>query len=316
MLTATEVGAESDGRLMNDQSSSTGVITERELTSQPEIWGRALALDAETLALLPAPGEKVLVIGCGTSYYIGDAYAYLRNDATIGRTRAAIPTELTWVDPDEHIVVISRSGTTADVVDVVERFRATHRITAILGDLDTPLGELCERIVHLGFADEQSIVQTRFATTVLTTLRASIGLVPDSLISDAREALALALPAEPAEVTQVVFLGHRWTVGLSHEAALKLRESAGAWTEAYPVWEYQHGPISCAGPGSLVWILGDVPEIVADDVRATGAVVYSNDLDPQANLVLAHRLALALARRAGRDPDTPPFLNRSVLITG
>ena len=169
--------------------------------------------------------------------------------------------------------------------------------------------------MHLGFADETSVVQTRFATTVLTTLRASIGLVPDTLVADARVALEIPLPADPAKVKQVVFLGHRWTVGLSHEAALKLRESAGTWTEAYPVWEYQHGPISCAGPDSLVWVLGEVPEVVAADVRSTGATVYSNDLDPQANLVLAHRLALALARESGRNPDTPPFLNRSVLVT-
>lgn len=300
---------------MNDSNAALGVVTEQELTSQPEIWTQALALPAEQLALLPQQGEKVIVIGCGTSYYIGDSYAYLRNDAGLGRTRAAIPTELTWIDDDEHIVVISRSGTTADVVEVVERYKDTHRITAILGDLETPLGELCDRIVHLGFADETSVVQTRFATTGLTTLRSSIGLVPDTLVADARTALELPLPADPAKVKQVVFLGHRWTVGLSHEAALKLRESAGTWTEAYPVWEYQHGPISCAGPDSLVWVLGDVPEVVAADVRSTGATVYSNDLDPQANLVLAHRLALALAREAGRNPDTPPFLNRSVLVT-
>lgn len=301
---------------MNDRSAAKGVVTEQELTSQPEIWAKALALPPEQLGLLPAAGEKVIVVGCGTSYYIGDAYAYLRNDAGIGRTRAAIPTELTWIDDDEHIVVISRSGTTADVIDVVERYRATHRITAVLGDVETPLGELCDRIVHLGFADETSVVQTRFATTVLTTLRASIGLVPDTLLADARTALALPLPVDPAAVKQVVFLGHRWSVGLAHEAALKLRESAGAWTEAYPVWEYQHGPISCAGPDSLVWMLGEAPESVVADVRSTGATVYVDDLDPQANLVLAHRLAVALAREAGRDPDTPPFLNRSVLATG
>ncbi|MEU1972976.1 sugar isomerase [Microbacterium sp. NPDC019599] len=300
---------------MNDRAE-LGIVTERELSSQPDVWSTALALPAEQLGLLPAAGEKVLVVGCGTSYYIGDAYAYLRNDAGIGRTRAAIPTELTWVDDDEHIVVISRSGTTADVVEIVERYRGSHRITAILGDVDTPLGELCERIVHLGFADETSIVQTRFATTVLTTLRASIGLAPDELVADARAALERDLPADPAGVRQVVFLGHRWTVGLAQEAALKIRESAGAWTEAYPVWEYQHGPISCAGPGSLVWSLGPLPEVVAADIRATGAVIHVDDLDPQAHLVLVHRLALALAREAGRNPDSPPFLNRSVLAAG
>lgn len=299
---------------MNDRTD-LGVITSAELMTQPEMWQQALDLPPETLALLPAEGEKVLVIGCGTSYYIGDSYAYLRNDAGLGRTRAGIPSELNWVDDDEHIIVISRSGTTADVVEIVERYRDTHRITAILGDLDTPLGALCDRIVHLGFADEQSIVQTRFATTVLTTLRASIGQASPDLVADARAALALDLPMAPADVKHIVFLGHRWSVGLAHEAALKLRESAGAWTEAYPVWEYQHGPISCAGPGSLVWFLGDAPEVVVDDVRSTGATVYTDDLDAQANLPLAHRLAVELARVAGRNPDTPPFLNRSVLVT-
>lgn len=298
---------------MDDQP---GAITATEIASQPSVWSRALDLPTSTTGMLPAAGEPVLVLGCGTSYYMGDAYAYLRGDAGLGRTRAAIPSEVTDVDADEHLLVISRSGTTADVIEVVERHRSTHRITAILGDVDTPLGRLCDRVVHLGFADERSIVQTRFATTVLTALRASIGAVPPTLLDDAHAALQAPLPVDPVGLRQTVFLGHRWSVGLAHEAALKLRESAGAWTEAYPVREYQHGPISCAGPGSLVWGLGGMPELVAADVRATGASVYTDALDPQASLVLAHRLALALALDAGRDPDHPPFLNRSVLSAG
>lgn len=298
---------------MAETAGSPGVVTVGELETQPEMWAAALALPDEVRGLLPRAGEKVLVLGCGTSYYMGDSYAYLRNDAGLGRTRAAVPSELTWVDDDEHIVVISRSGTTADVVDVVERLRGTHRITALLGDLDTPLGRLCARIVPLGFADERSIVQTRFATTVLTALRDSLGIVPGTLLDHARAALVAPLPRDPAEVRHVVFLGHRWTVGLAYEAALKLRESAGAWTEAYPVWEYQHGPISCAGPGSLVWVLGEAPAAVAADVRATEATLHEATLDPQASLVTVHRLAVALALLAGRNPDTPPFLSRSVL---
>ncbi|WP_061016013.1 SIS domain-containing protein [Microbacterium sp. CCH5-D1] len=301
---------------MNESNAGSGATTRAELMSQPEIWQQALDLSERHRELLPLEGEKVLVIGCGTSYYIGDSYAYLRNDAGLGRTRAAIPSELDWIDDDEHIVVISRSGTTVDVVDLVERYSATHRITAILGDTDTALGRLCaDRTVHLDFADEKSIVQTRFATTVLTTLRASIEQAPATLVDDARSALAVELPADPAQVQHIVFLGHRWTIGLAQEAALKVRESAGFWTEAYSMWEYQHGPISCAGPDTLVWFLGDAPDVVADDVRSTGAAVYVNDLDPQANLPLVHRLAVDLAALRGRNPDTPPFLNRSVLVT-
>ncbi|MRX44755.1 SIS domain-containing protein [Agromyces kandeliae] len=301
---------------MNDSTPEHGAITRAELASQPEMWARAIELSERHRTLLPQSGERVLVVGCGTSYYVGDAYAYLRNDAGLGRTRAAIPSEVTWVDPDEHLVVVSRSGTTADVVDFVERHRSTNRITAIIGDVETPLGRLCaDRTVHLDFADERSIVQTRFATTGLTVLRASIGAIDGKLVADGRRALELDLPIDPAALRHVVFLGHRWTTGLAHEAALKVRESAGFWTEAYPVWEYQHGPISCAGPGSLVWFLSDAPESVVADVRATGADVYVDDLDPQADLPLVHRLAVELAAIRDRDPDTPPFLNRSVLVT-
>lgn len=301
---------------MNDSTTGSGATTRAELSSQPDIWAQALGLADAHRALLPAAGEKVLVVGCGTSYYMGDSYAFLRNDAGLGRTRAAIPRELDWIDDDEHIIVISRSGTTADVVELVERYRDTHRITAILGDTDTPLGRLCaERTVHLGFADEKSVVQTRFATTGLTVLRASIDQVSPSLVDDGRTALTAELPADPASVQHIVFLGHRWTVGIAQEAALKVRESAGFWTEAYSVWEYQHGPISCAGPNSLVWFLGEAPEVVVADVRSTGASVFHADIDPQANLPLVHRLAVDIAALRGRNPDTPPFLNRSVLVT-
>lgn len=301
---------------MNDSTTGSGATTRAELSSQPDIWAQALDLADAHRALLPTAGEKVLVVGCGTSYYMGDSYAFLRNDAGLGRTRAAIPRELDWIDDDEHIIVISRSGTTADVVELVERYRDTYRITAILGDTDTPLGRLCaERTVHLGFADEKSVVQTRFATTGLTVLRASIDQVSPSLVDDGRTALTAELPADPASVQHIVFLGHRWTVGIAQEAALKVRESAGFWTEAYSVWEYQHGPISCAGPNSLVWFLGEAPEVVVADVRSTGASVFHADIDPQANLPLVHRLAVDIAALRGRNPDTPPFLNRSVLVT-
>jgi fructoselysine-6-P-deglycase FrlB-like protein len=45
------------------------------------------------------------------------------------------------------------------------------------------------------------------------------------------------LPVAPARVSQWTFAGRGWTVGLASEAALKLREAAQAWTEAYPALE-------------------------------------------------------------------------------
>jgi fructoselysine-6-P-deglycase FrlB-like protein len=111
-----------------------------------------------------------------------------------------------------------------------------------------------------------------------------------------------------------VFLGHRWTVGLASEAALKFREAGQAWAEAYPAMEYRHGPISVAGPGTLVWFVGDADADLVRDVRATGATVVARALDPMAELVALQRGAVALAEAKRLDPDNPQHLTRSVVL--
>ena len=111
-----------------------------------------------------------------------------------------------------------------------------------------------------------------------------------------------------------MFLGQGWTVGLANEAALKLREAASAWTEAYPAMEYRHGPISATGPGTLVWAIGAVDPGVLADAADTGAIIVNEGSDPMAELVLIQRMAVELAEAQGLDPDHPKHLTRSVVL--
>src|SRR5262249_20684462 len=90
-----------------------------------------------------------------------------------------------------------------------------------------------ERVL-LDFADEHSVVQTRFPTTVLALVRAAIGQDIAPVVADGRAALSHPEPFGPSAYEHFVFLGTGWTVGLAHEAALKLREMAHAWSESYP----------------------------------------------------------------------------------
>src|SRR4029434_6630911 len=96
--------------------------------------------------------------------------------------------------------------------------------------------------------------------------------------------LTQPLEPEPTGFDHVVFLGHGWTVGIAEEDALKLREAAQTYSEAYPAMEYRHGPISLAGERSLVWILGSPDPAVAEDVRATGATRRVASLAPRGGL--------------------------------
>jgi fructoselysine-6-P-deglycase FrlB-like protein len=284
-----------------------------EITSQPACWARAAEVALTVEAELPQPGDRVAVVGCGTSFYMGRAAAALREAHGSGETDAFPASEFPDARRYDRIVVISRSGTTTEVVHLLERLDSVPRIV-VTADGGSPAVELAETSIVLDFADERSIVQTRFATSALAMFRAHLGEDLDRVIEDAEGALTEPLDPDPSGFAHVVFLGHGWTVGIAEEAALKLREASQTYSEAYPAMEYRHGPISLADARSLVWIIGSPDPSVADDVRSTGATVRVASLDPMAELVLVHRTAVAIAEAKGLDPDHPPHLSRSVLL--
>ncbi len=277
------------------------LFVEEEIASQPECWRRAAEHDG--MGKLPQPGERVAVVGCGTSWFMAMAYAARREAAGHGETDAFAASEFPRGRRYDRVMAITRSGTTTEVLDV-------HPDTVILGDITSPAAA-APHVIGLAWADERSVVQTRFATSALALLRASLGEDLSAAIADANT--ALDLPIE-ANVEQVTFIGRGWTVGLAHEAALKCREAASFWAESYPAMDYRHGPISIAAPGRAVWAFGDVPAGLADEVAKTGAAFVRHDLDPMASLVVAQRLALAIAKSKGLNPDTPRHLTRSVVL--
>lgn len=288
-----------------------GIRTSREIQTQPECWKRAVDVAAAEAAKLPQQGERVLVLGCGTSYYIGQAYASLREEVGHGVTDALVASELpARLRTYDRIIALSRSGTSVELVDALARLAGVAPVTAIVGVVDTPVAAAAQDVVDLGFADEESVVQTRFATTGLATLRAGLGTDLSTVVADGIAALESTLPAVPER--QLVVLATGWAVSLAQEAALKCRESAAAWVEAYPAGEYRHGPIAVADGSTLVWALTPLTDIQRAAVQVTGARLEEGRLEPMAELVRMQRLAVQWARHRGRDADTPTNLTRSV----
>lgn len=292
-------------------------LTSTEIASQPDCWLRAVDTAGAARALLPQRGERVAVIGCGTSWFMAQSYAALREQAGHGVTDAFAASAYPFGRAYDRVLAVTRSGTTTEVLRAGARLReGGTRVVAVTADPLTPVREAADDLVVLDFADERSVVQTRFATAALALLRAHLGHDLAAAVADARTALAEELPAALPAAEQTTFLGAGWTYGLAQEAALKMREAAGAWTESYPAMEYRHGPISIAGPGRAVWAFGGLPDGLADAVAATGAALEARgDLDPLADLVRAQRLAVAVAERKGLDPDRPRHLTRSVILS-
>jgi fructoselysine-6-P-deglycase FrlB-like protein len=246
---------------------------------------------------------------------MAQSYAVLRERvAGQGVTDAFAASEFPGGRDYDRIVAITRSGTTTEVLGLLRDMRGRVRTTALTADAATPVSGLADDLVVLDFADERSVVQTRFATSVLALLRAHLGEDISAAVADARRAVAEPLPDGLLRAEQFTFLGTGWSYGIALEAALKMREAAGAWTEAYPAMEYRHGPIAITGPGRVAWAFGELPEGLAADIARTGGALEASGLDPLADLVRAQRLAVAVAGARGLDPDRPRNLTRSVIL--
>jgi fructoselysine-6-P-deglycase FrlB-like protein len=284
---------------------------EAEIASQPASWRRAAALAGDLAAALP-PG-RIAITGCGTSYHVAQSVAVHWESAGLGPADAFAASEMPVRDGYDATVIVSRSGTTTELVELLHRLGDRYAL-ALVGSAG-PVSGAADRSLVLDFADERSVVQTRFATSVVALFRARLGEDVEGLATAAEHALAVPPPVLDG-ASRVVFLGTGAAVGLAHEAALKLREAALAVTESYPAMEYRHGPIALAEPGVVVWLLGTPPPGLADDVRRTGATVVDDDLDPLVDLVRAQSAAVGLARAKGLDADRPRHLTRSVLLPG
>ena len=291
-----------------------------EVATQPDNWLDATRLAAEYREVLPQPGERVAILGCGTSLYVARAIARLRESLGHGETDAWPGGDPVLSRPYDRVVAISRSGTTTEILQALDGLRERVPVTVVTADTSTPIVDLGE-VVSLAHVDEEAVVQSRTATTTVAMFRWHLGHDLSEAAEQAREVLAIdeeQLATETLAAVryaeQIAFVGMGWTFGLAEEASLKLKESTQSWTESYHQTEFRHGPISISAPGRAVWALGPLVRGFARDVAATGATLVANDRDPLAELVLVHRFCLLRAGDRGLDPGRPRNLARSIIL--
>lgn len=298
---------------MLSSRSVTHTEVEEELLSQPACWREAAEL--ARCSYLPKRASRVALVGCGTSLHVAQAVAAWREAGGNGESDAFPASEMPAQRDYDTVVVISRSGTTTEVLRVMEALPVGREVLAITADPASPVAKKAGRCVTLPFADEQAVVQTRFATSVMALWRAHFGDDIEGLSRLAEDRLTVPLPARLTYYRQFVFVGTGPGVGLAAEACLKFREAALAWAEDHDAMEFRHGPMSLPDEHSLVWSLGELPPGLADEIRESGAALEASVVDPMAELVRAQRAAVTLAKSKGLDPSRPRRLSRSVVLS-
>ena len=191
-----------------------------EIADQPSAWARAakLGLTDQVRHALPARDERVAVIGCGTSFFMAQSFAAFRESSGHGETDVFPASEFPARRSYDSLVALTRSGTTTEVVRLLQTLRngARPRTVVITADPNTPVIELADHQVVLDFADERSVVQTRFATTSLALWRAWLGEDLTAVIGQGRSAFTAPVGATHARVCPV-HLPWQWNVGRHRE---------------------------------------------------------------------------------------------------
>jgi glucosamine--fructose-6-phosphate aminotransferase (isomerizing) len=245
------------------------------------------------------------------------------------------------------VVAVSQSGRTPEIVEVAEKARKRGACTlAFTNDAGSPLAEAAELVVDLGAGQELAVPATKTVTAELAAFAlvaaalGEVGITERSLGELPGQVAALLDDPGPAEAVaewasgsdRMVTVARGILYGAAREVALKIEETTALFTAGYSAADLRHGPIAMAATGPPVLAFAH-PGPAADDVtqlagelRQRGARAQlagpveggvlpwaasaPEALAPVLAVVRGQQVALALARRLGRDPDSPPGLSK------
>ncbi len=309
--------------MQSPKTQMPGAATIQEILSQPDIWSGSLGQMKQsalfrTIVAESRPRREWLFLGCGTSFYLAEAAASSWRLITGQRAYALPASELLLfptltlpVSTDLQAVVVSRSGTTSEVLLAAkllsqELHLATLGVTCASA---SRLGEICTLTISTASADEKSTVMTRSFTSMLLVLQqlaavnnaeSHIASALDAMVAHFRPLLpplASRIEAFVAKHTfaDYVFLGHGPFHAIAREASLKVTEMSCSHGRVFHTLEFRHGPKAAVGPGTCLmfflsgsggaWeeqVLTEMkrlgPAIIAVCNRASRVIRHASDL--------------------------------------
>ena len=253
-----------------------------EILEQPEAARRQLsasqdAIEALVDRLRVRPVASVVVAARGTSDHAAIYAQYVlgvQNRLSVG---LATPSVVSLYDAepevrDSLVIGISQSGSSPDIVGVVESARRQGGPTlAITNDPGSPLAATAEFVIDLAAGPELAVAATKtYTTSLLAIARVSAALarkspttlasVPDWIaaaleVEPAVRALAVELAAVPSAIDRCVIVGRGFEYATAREWALKLKELARVFADPYSAADFLHGPIALVQPGIPVLVL-------------------------------------------------------------
>ena len=267
------------------------------------------ALERMTAFYRETEAERIVVVGCGSSYSLSCAVA---NNLRIllglpcmavagGDLMIHLETYRKIFTRKTLLITLSRSGSTHEILYACRELRAAYPLVRILSVVCTERSDLAsvsDAVLELPWAFDASVCQTRSVTNMLAAALylfarlAGHDAMAESLRALAEKGTAFQSKMEPAlreiagrDWTNAMVLCDGETFGAAEEAALAFNEIAYVPSNCKHVLDVRHGPMILVGENTLVLVRltaagFEYERALIKDLTAKGAsVVVLSDED-------------------------------------
>lgn len=235
-----------------------------------EGWARLGGLQPIMDDVLAA--QRIIIIGCGTSWHSALIGEYLLEDL------ARIPTEVEYasefryrnpvIERGDVVVVISQSGETIDTLAGAKMAKSRGAfVYGVVNVVGSTIARMTDSGSYIHAGPEIGVASTKAFTgqvTLLTLMALMLGHKKGSIDDQTYQNLLVALERIPSQIEEVLaledqikaisaqikdssnalYLGRGYNFPVALEGALKLKEISYIHAEGYPAAEMKHGPIA------------------------------------------------------------------------
>ncbi len=216
--------------------------------------------------------ERILILGCGTSFYAGMVAEYFFEEVCRIPVEVEYASEFRYrnpiIRPNDAVIAISQSGETADTLVALElaKEKGAH-VFGVCNVVGSSIARTTHEGVYTHAGPEIGVASTKAFTaqlTVLAMIALKIGKGRNSIEEDRYQHLLSELAAIPDKISQCLtlneqiieiaseykdarnflYLGRGYNYPVAMEGALKLKEISYIHAEGYPAAEMKHGPIA------------------------------------------------------------------------
>lgn len=253
--------------------------------------------------------DRIILLGCGTSWHAGLIAEYLFEDL------ARIPTEVEYasefryrnpvINKGDVVIAISQSGETADTLAAIKLAKDNGAfIYGVVNSIGSSIARLTDSGSYIHAGPEIGVASTKAFTSqvsILSLMALHLGHERGT-IDDATFELLLAelveipnkiqlildqadkikyIAGEIQNAANVLYLGRGYNFPVALEGALKLKEISYVHAEGYPAAEMKHGPIALIDENMPVVIIAtninEYDKIVSNiqEVKARKGIVIA-----------------------------------------